>query len=90
MRRLTAVVQGRVQGVGFRAYTQQEAVRLNLAGWVANRWDGSVKVVAEGPDINLERLVRWLQHGPPSAHVTDVGTTWDEATGEFRGFQIRH
>lgn len=89
MQRLTAVVQGRVQGVGFRAFAQAEAVRLNLAGWVANRWDGSVKVVAEGPDANLARFVRWLHHGPPSAHVSDVDVMWGEGTGEFHGFQIR-
>ena len=89
MQRLTAVVHGRVQGVGFRVYTQEEAVRLNLVGWVSNRWDGTVQVVAEGPDANLERLARWLQHGPSSAHVTDVDLTWAAGTGEFHGFQIR-
>ena len=90
MQRLTAVVQGRVQGVGFRAFTQQEAARLNLVGWVANQWDGTVRIVAEGTDADLERLVAWLNRGgPPSAYVTRVNVEWDEGTGEFHGFQIR-
>jgi acylphosphatase len=89
MKRLTAVVHGYVQGVYFRAATQQEAARLDVNGWVANQWDGSVKVVAEGPDASLERLLRWLEHGPPAARVAHVDVMWSEATGEFRGFQIR-
>ncbi len=90
MQRLTAIVKGRVQGVGFRAFTQQEATQLNLVGWVANRWDGTVQIVAEGPDANLEKLVAWLNRGgPPSAYVTGVNLEWDPGTGEFRGFQIR-
>lgn len=90
MQRLVATVFGRVQGVGFRAVTQQEANRLGVVGWVANRWDGSVRVVAEGPDDALRRFAAWLHHGPPSAHVDRVEATWEEGTGEFRGFQVRH
>jgi acylphosphatase len=90
MQRLVATVFGRVQGVGFRAFTQQEANRLGVVGWVANRWDGSVRVVAEGPDDALHRLVTWLHHGPPAAHVDHVEVAWEEGTGEFRGFQVRY
>lgn len=90
MQQLIAVVHGYVQGVGFRASTQQRAGLLNLTGWVANQWDGSVKVVAEGPDNNLQRLLDWLQHGPPAACVQHVEVTWTAGSGEFRGFQIRH
>ncbi len=90
MKRITAIVRGYVQGVSFRAYTQQQATRLNLSGWVSNEWDGTVKVVAEGPDDVLERLVRWLYSGSPAARVEDVVVTWAEGTGEFRGFRIRH
>jgi acylphosphatase len=90
MKRLTATVVGRVQGVGFRAYTQEEAFRLHLTGWVRNEWDGSVKVVAEGPDDALNRLLAWLHRGPPSAHVNHVDFSWSDATGDMQGFQIRH
>jgi acylphosphatase len=90
MRRLTAIVSGRVQGVGFRAATQTEANRLGVTGWVANQWDGSVKVVAEGPDAALTRLHTWLHHGPGPAHVDRVEADWGAGSGEFRGFQVRH
>lgn len=90
MKQMQATVRGRVQGVGFRAFAQREAVRLGLAGWVANRADGSVEVVAEGPEDALDRLVRWLHRGPPAAHVNTVDVRRGEATGEFRDFHVRH
>ena len=90
MKRLSATVHGHVQGVAFRANTQSEASRLGLTGWVKNHWDGSVKLVAEGPDSALHRLAAWLEHGPRAARVERVDTQWSEGTGEFRGFSIRH
>jgi acylphosphatase len=90
MKRLTATVHGHVQGVAFRANTQREASRLNLAGWVENRWDGSVKVVAEGADDVLDRFLRWLHQGPPASRVERVEVNWSDGTGELRGFRIRH
>ncbi len=88
-KRLDATVRGRVQGVGFRASTEAQARMLGLKGWVANRRDGSVAVVAEGAKPVLERFLRWLQSGPAMAHVDGVDVYWGEATGEFRGFVIR-
>jgi acylphosphatase len=90
MKRLTATVTGYVQGVAFRANTQQEASRLGLTGWVKNHWDGSVKVVAEGPESALDRLAVWLEHGPRAARVESVDKGWSEASGEFHGFSIRY
>ena len=90
MKHLSATVFGRVQGVAFRAYTQQEATRLGLVGWVANRPDGSVQVAAEGSEAALQTLDTWLQHGPSAARVTRVDTIWCEASGQFHSFQIRH
>jgi acylphosphatase len=90
MKRLSATIYGRVQGVAFRAYTQDEAARLGLVGWVANQYDGSVRVVAEGDEAALQRLLTWLHHGPPAAHVTQVEVVWGEGTGEFWSFQVRH
>jgi acylphosphatase len=89
MQQLTATVHGTVQGVGFRASTQFRATQLNLTGWVANQWDGSVKVVAEGPDRALQEFLAWLQRGPSAAHVRRVDATWSAATGQFPGFHIR-
>ncbi len=87
--RLHAIVEGMVQGVGFRSYVQQAANALHLAGWVRNRWDGSVEVVAEGERPLLERLVSALWRGPFSAEVTHVTEEWLPASGEFRRFQVR-
>jgi len=88
--RLHAVVSGIVQGVNFRYYTRQQASSLDLTGWVANRWDGTVEVVAEGPRATLEQLLAWLQHGPPSARVSNVETNWETATGEFDLFRVTY
>lgn len=89
MKRLTANVYGRVQGVSFRHYTRLEAQRLGLVGWVANRPDGTVQVVAEGDEPALEKFVAFLQRGPAMARVTDLEMQWQEATAEFSQFGIR-
>ena len=87
--RLHAVVEGRVQGVGFRYFVEENAMNLGLKGWVRNRWDGSVEVVAEGPRPAVERLLAALRRGPSASLVTDVQADWLPATGEFKYFQVR-
>jgi acylphosphatase len=82
------IVEGRVQGVWFRDSTRQEAVRLGLSGWVKNRFDGAVEVVAEGPRERIETLVKWCHHGPPAAKVTGVREFEENFTGEFDSFRI--
>lgn len=90
MKRLTATVTGRVQGVYFRAYTEQTARQLGLTGWVANCADGSVKVVVEGEEAVLQQMLQWLHRGPPLAHVDGVDEIWSVASGEFNRFAITH
>jgi len=87
---LHAVVSGIVQGVNFRYYTVRQAELLSLTGWVANRWDGTVEVVAEGPRADLQVLLDWLSHGPPSATVTGVQADWEQAMGEHIAFRVRY
>jgi len=87
--RLEATVHGFVQGVYFRQYTWQEARRLNLVGWVANRPDGTVRVVAEGPEAALRQLLEFLHRGSPEARVERVESAWPAATGTFVAFQVR-
>lgn len=87
--RLHAFVEGRVQGVNFRAYVVECAHRLNLTGWVRNTWDGEVEVIAEGIRKDLESLVDLVQIGPPAAMVTGVRQEWEPYTGEFSRFQVR-
>jgi len=88
MKRLSATVYGRVQGVSFRFYTQEEATRLGLTGWVANQGDGSVHVEAEGSESALQELVTWLHRGSPAAHVTRVEASWSEGKGKFHSFLV--
>ncbi len=88
--RLRVTVSGIVQGVNFRYYTARQAQSLGVTGWVANRSDGSVEVLAEGARANLQALLDWLGHGPPSAHVDGVRTSWEEPTGEYDSFRVRY
>ena len=89
MERLSLRIRGRVQGVSYRAATRATATRLGLAGWVRNRHDGSVVLIAEGPRAQLEALLEWCHHGPPHARVEAVEPSWGDATGEFAGFEVR-
>lgn len=87
--RLVAVVRGSVQGVGFRWFVQREAARLELQGWVANRADGSVEVVAEGTEERLSQLLLQLWEGPSGSSVSDVAVRHEPARGNLVGFTIR-
>ena len=87
--RLHANVEGRVQGVGFRYFVQQTANQLDLSGWVRNRWDGTVEVVAEGDRQALEKMLTALRRGPRGAYVSGVKPEWQPATGEYQSFRVR-
>jgi acylphosphatase len=87
--RLHAIVEGRVQGVGFRAFVLERALELGLTGWVRNRWDGTVEVVAEGQKPVLEKLLTGLNRGPHVYTTSSVRSEWLSATGEFTRFQVR-
>jgi acylphosphatase len=82
------VVEGHVQGVWFRASAEREAARLHIAGSAANRYDGSVELVAEGDAAAVERFEAWARVGPPRAVVTNVRVT-DEKPRGTRGFNAR-
>jgi acylphosphatase len=69
------IVTGRVQGVWFRAWTQQQAEELGVAGWVRNCRDGSVETELWGDQERVERLIERLREGPPAAQVDDVVIT---------------
>lgn len=86
---LEATVYGLVQGVYFRQYTWQEAYRLDLVGWVANQSDGTVRVVAEGPEEALRQLLTFLHRGSPAARVERVESVWKDASGAFADFRVR-
>ncbi len=79
-------IHGRVQAVGFRAWTVAEAERLGLDGWVRNRRDGSVEAVFAGPRACVERMVELCRRGPPLARVerVETGETSDPVPPGFR------
>lgn len=82
------IVEGRVQGVWFRDSTKREANRLNITGWVKNRYDGNVELIAEGSKENVAKLTEWCHNGPPAARVTGVNESIEDYTGEFASFEI--
>ncbi|GGM06471.1 acylphosphatase [Nakamurella endophytica] len=86
--RLTAFVQGRVQGVGFRWWTRARALELGLAGSATNLADGRVQVVAEGPRAAAAALLAALQGPDTPGTVVHVGEQWGAARGE-QGFVER-
>ena len=89
MIRAHITVEGKVQGVGFRANTNRMANQLGLKGWVRNLRDGGVEIVAEGDPEIIERLIQWCHRGPTSAFVSKVSVEKTDAKGEFRGFSIK-
>ncbi len=85
-----AVVSGKVQGVFFRDYTRSEAQRLGVAGWVRNKKDGSVEILASGDEYRVDQLVEWLYQGSPNARVSSVEVKTAEKPGELKGFEVRY
>ncbi|MBN2114330.1 MAG: acylphosphatase [Acidimicrobiia bacterium] len=83
------LVQGRVQGVGFRWSTMAEAERLGLAGWARNLPDGRVEVHAQGNPAALAALAAWLRAGPIGAEVVAVGEEPAQVGAGLEGFEIR-
>jgi acylphosphatase len=87
--RLTAWVEGRVQGVGFRWWVRSRALELGLVGQAENLADGRVKVVAEGPVADCEQLLAMLQGGGTPGRVRQVICRWASASGGLAGFAER-
>jgi len=85
---LHATVDGRVQGVGFRFFVKTIAEELNLAGWVRNKMDGRVEVLAEGSRDSLEALLAALRRGSHSSFVTEVKAEWKPVSEVFKRFSI--
>lgn len=90
MKRIRVIISGRVQGVFFRAYTQETALALKLKGWVRNLPDGRVEAVFEGEDTNVQAMLEWCKKGPPHAIVKKVDAAEEPPTGEFRDFRITY
>jgi acylphosphatase len=87
MVRVRVIVHGRVQAVGYRFSARVEAQRLGVSGWVRNRSDGAVEAEIEGDRVAVDRMLSWLDEGPPGAEVTALTTSDLEPTGQA-GFRV--
>lgn len=88
MHRVHIIISGDVQGVGYRSWVLRFVRSKQLTGWVKNREDGAVELVAEGAKHELDELVSACQHGPEVAWVEHVSVSWEAATNEFAGFEV--
>ncbi|MCK5711054.1 MAG: acylphosphatase [Deltaproteobacteria bacterium] len=87
-KRVQLIIHGKVQGVFFRASTKDKANELRLTGFVRNRGDGTVEVIAEGGRDQLQKLVDWCRKGPQLSHVNDVRLDWQPYIAQFEKFMI--
>ncbi|MCB2182540.1 MAG: acylphosphatase [Desulfobulbaceae bacterium] len=86
-----AIVKGRVQGVFFRSYTQEEAVKYGVNGWVRNLPDGSVETLISGDSAQVDRMISWLHQGSPMSEVREVIIDKrDNADRLLQGFEIKY
>lgn len=83
-----AYISGRVQGVGYRYSTVQQAKRLGLNGWVRNMLDGRVEALFEGEEGLVNQMLSWCQEGPSMAYVTNIETYKKTYSGQFYDFSV--
>lgn len=88
MQRIHLIISGDVQGVGFRSWALHQAQAKQLTGWVKNRSDGSVEIVAEGESEVLDEFTGLCRNGPDTGWVDRVTVSQLRATGEFKGFAV--
>jgi len=88
--RVHLLIFGRVQGVFFRAETQQAAARCGVFGWVRNKRDGTVEAVVEGRKSDVLSLIDWCNTGSPRSRVERVEVIWQDYLGEFGDFSVRY
>lgn len=90
LRRAHLLVQGQVQGVGFRAFVQSQAVRRALKGWVKNLPDGRVESEVEGDEALVNEFIRTVRRGPPLARVQNVDLEWINPHARDSSFEIMY
>ncbi|MDP2151614.1 MAG: acylphosphatase [Parvibaculum sp.] len=84
------IISGRVQGVFYRAFTEEAARSLGIKGWVRNLPDGGVEALFEGEKDDIEKAVGICRKGPPASVVRDVDVNWEDFRAEFDAFSIRY
>lgn len=90
MKKIKAIASGRVQGVGFRMYTQQKGRQLGVSGYVRNLRNGDVEIVAAGETEQVDALLKWAESGSPEAVVNNLEVELIDNGEEFKGFEIRY
>jgi acylphosphatase len=88
MKRVHLIISGFVQGVGYRSFAKYIARKKHLTGWVINRGDGSVEIVAEGKTTILNEFIQICRKGPDTGNVESVRIEWQQASGEFMDFNV--
>lgn len=83
-------IYGRVQMVMYRDSARRQARKLGLIGWIMNDSDGAVKLIAEGEEENLKQFIDWCYNGPILAKVDKIDIKWQEATSQFKEFEIKY
>lgn len=86
--RAHVLVSGKVQGVGFRAFSHYQAIQRHLQGWVRNRAEGEVELEIEGSRVSVDAFLQALHQGPPLSHILQVTVDWKEPNRQTEGFQI--
>lgn len=89
-KRVHLIIEGKVQGVFYRASAKNTAVSLGLRGYVKNLPDGNVELVAEGTAEKLDQILEWCKTGPANATVSEVRATFSAPIGEFTNFHIQY
>jgi acylphosphatase len=82
-------VKGRVQGVGFRAHVEYQAVQIGVKGWVRNVGYDTVEAIAEGDRAQVEQFIEMMKTGPRMSHVDESKIEYEAVTGEFKGFGVK-
>jgi len=83
-------IEGRVQGVFYRAFTRDLAARLGLNGWVRNLYGGRVEAIFEGSRELIEQAIQECWKGPAGSSVRNIDVSWEESSAEHKGFEIRY
>jgi acylphosphatase len=89
MKTIHVIVEGRVQGVCFRDYTQRQAHQLNLSGWVRNRQDGTVEAIFNGADSDVMSMLEWLRRGSPRSRVDNIRSRDVTSEEDYSTFEVR-
>jgi len=89
MIRVHLIISGYVQGVGFRYSVRKKANIFNINGWVKNNIDGTVEIVAEGDDKNIQAFLEYCKKGPSLASINNIKLDYEDPKQEFKDFEIR-